>query len=214
MSDAECAAVRAFINGGGVVIAVGACATHDRYCRHRATSPFAGADSDGGVVRFDTLSDALPHKGLFLEPIIQAAGGQVRGETPEERRTSKYRYMAKVDRESGVKRYVRPGPLVAEIAKALGHSPSLIDPTRGGGLRTHVYVRDGEETARMVVHLVNKSVPLTVAEEDRRLTPAEDVTLRVPVPESWRVLSAAKHALAKLRRRSRSTRSRTERAWP
>ena len=186
LDDRELDAVEAFVKGGGTAIAIGETATYDRRCQRRSADDLKTryrTTSERGIL-FKNLSEALPHAGMFFEPAIQVAESfDVLGEQASD----KYVNLAELDRKLWFKRYQDPGPLTPLIAKALGRVPHLLDPWEASGVRNTVFTRRTAESQRIVVHLVNKNVPLAVPLEQRNLRPVRDIQLRVPLPSAGRV---------------------------
>ena len=84
------------------------------------------------------------------------------------------------------------GPLTPVIAQALGTDPHLLDPWQAAGIRTSVFEKRTAEGRRLLIHLVNKNVPVTLPEEERVLQPVKNLSVRLPptreaAPESVEV---------------------------
>ncbi len=189
LSDEEVAALRKYARRGGILIIIGETGTHDAYCRPRERDAFSGL-SKKRVVRFAGLCEALPQRGIYLEPAVQAAEAGTFAETYSDRRLGKYKCLAELDEKLWIKRYQQAGPVTEAIAEALGTSPHIADPVRASGVRCLIYERPEGEAWRAVAHVVNKNVPMAVAEEERRLTPVSDLTLSLPIPAGAEALSA------------------------
>jgi len=185
LSDEQIAAVSDFIAGGGAVATIGEYGTHDLYCREREATedPIGRLSTKGDVTVFSSLAEVLPHPGVFLEPAIQAArSGFFAEEAPGEEQLRRHRAIARIDEALGIKRYQEPGPLTPVIERALRVDPHLIDPWQASGIRSTVYRKDDGQGERVVIHLVNKNVPVTVPEEERVLRPVKDLHVRLPLP--------------------------------
>jgi hypothetical protein len=195
LDDAEVDAIRDFVRAGGVAVILGDFATHDTYCRRRTESVALGSSKNGGrAVRFASLSEVLPHNGVFFTPALQAAKEGKFGAPFDNRELRIYNYLAEFDRQLWIKRYQEPGPLTAVIAEALGITPHLLDPNEASGLRSTLYVKTRESGQKFVIHLVNMNIPLTVPESERTLRPVTGLTLKLPVPKGFTIVSATAHA--------------------
>jgi len=182
LNNGDMKAIQSFLEKGNTIIVIGECGTFDRRCfrRNQQTVDEYFETARGGVVCFDTLSEVLPHSGIFLEPGIQSVesfndlGKGALG---------KYEDLAILDEKFWFKRYQDPGPITPIIAQALGQNPSLLDPWDASGVRHRVYDRKTDTGRRMVIHLVNKNVPLAVPVEERQITPVQNLRLRLPLPQ-------------------------------
>lgn len=180
LNDGEMEAIQSFLENGNTIIVIGECGTFDRRCFRREQQIIDEYfnTTGGHVVCLDTLSEALPHPGIFLEPGIQSAESF---DDLGEDASNKYKNLSMIDEKLWFKRYQYPGPITAIIEQALGESPSLLEPWDASGVRFRVYDRETDEGRRMVVHLVNKNVPLAVPVEERRLMPVRNLRLRLPL---------------------------------
>ncbi|MFH1744216.1 MAG: beta-galactosidase trimerization domain-containing protein, partial [bacterium] len=186
LEDRELAAVEAFVRSGGTLVLIGEVGTYDRYCRERDKVELAERfkNTKGRVIRFNSISEVLPHPGLFLEPALQTAESF---ELMGEKSAGKYVNLAAMDNKLWFKRYQDAGPLTPIIAEALGRNPRLLDPWDASGVRNTVYVRKINKGEQMVIHLVNKNVPLAVPLEERELKPVRNLKIHAPLPLGSRV---------------------------
>jgi glycosyl hydrolase family 42 (putative beta-galactosidase) len=183
LDDNEVRQILGFIHDGGIAVAIGAFATHDRRARPRETTPLDAAPPTQ-VQRFARLDEVLPYDGLYLEPGVQAAQQDAFAHIITEG-GGKYEQLARMDEHFWFKRYLDPGPITHVIEKALGHAPQLADPIQAAGIRSTIFKRHIEDgRSRITVHLVNKNVPLTGPHQGEGPDPVEALQLRIPVPDS------------------------------
>lgn len=189
LDDKELDAIDAYVKDGGTLVLIGAFGTHDTYCREREPIQLAERfkASEGRIVRYRSISDVLPHSGMFLQPGFQMAA--LSTDIFGEMTFGKYDNLADLDKRLWIKRYQHPGPLNPVIANALRENPHLLDPLSASGVRNNVYLRSIDEGKQMVIHLVNKNVPLAVPVEERKFQPVRNLRLHVPLPAGSQVLS-------------------------
>ena len=183
MSPAEISAVKEYLKNGGTVVAIGENGTHDRYCRTQKSSAdfFSDSNKVKGLICFDNLSEVLPHRGIYLEPGIQASRGGKFIQAFSDDRLARYEYLAELDRILRFKRYQIPGPLTAIIENSLARNPNLIDPAEGSGIRTTIYRKKQKHGQQLVIHLANKNIPLAVDESQRKLQPVHELKIDIPI---------------------------------
>ncbi|MBN2327949.1 MAG: beta-galactosidase [Candidatus Omnitrophica bacterium] len=194
LSDQELDALEAFSAGGGMLILIRECGAYDMLCRPRNESGLMSRlKFKGAVFQFEHLSDALPHDGIFFEPGIQAAHSGEMDMLPVQTEFRKYAFLAQLDKDLWFKRYLDPGPLTPLIAKALSRNPHLTDPWEASGVRHRMYDRRKGTEGRIVVHLVNKNVPLAASLEERNLMPVENLELNIPIQDRVKVTAVYEH---------------------
>ncbi len=186
LSDDEFNLLVQYAQSGGRLVVVGNLGTYNRLCRERTNADERLAALGDRVVRFDSLPQVLPHDGIFLEPAIQNAEAF---DALGEESADKYRGLAKLDEKFWFKRYQDAGPLTPVLADALERNPHLMEPWQASGVRNTVYRSEADGKGRMVVHLVNKNVPLAVPVEERKLQTVKDLTVCLPLPPNARVQS-------------------------
>ncbi len=191
LSDPETTALTAYVKAGGTLVLVGETGTHDRLDRKRDASKLEAlfGEKKDRVIRFDNLSSVLPHPGVFMEPCVQATRDAAFLDVAGQTDIARYASLAKLDQKLWIKRYQDPGPLTPVIEKALGRPAHLLEPWAASGVRNTVYWKPVGTGERMIVHLVNKNVPLAVPKEERLLQPVRNLTLRVPLPKGSKVTS-------------------------
>ena len=190
LSDEQLDALRAYLRNGGILLTIGETASHDAYCRPREGDPFEGFPEDR-LIRFTHLDDALSQPGIYLEPVVQAAEEGTFAETYADPKLGKYKSLSELDQKLWVKRYQAPGRFTEALAGLLGSAPRIADPRKAAGVRCLVYQRHDDDGRRLVVHLVNKNVPMAVPEEERVLQPVENLELYLPAPSGADALPSA-----------------------
>lgn len=191
LSDEEIDVIQGALRNGATIILVGPFATYDQYCRPRSVSPrLDDTRSFGRVVAFTSLSEALPHSGILLEPTIPLDSEDSPGfVTVFGQAVNKYEYLRTLDERLWFQRYQEPGPITAVISEALGGDPHLADPWEASGMRTAVYRKQDAQSARFVIHLANKNVPLAAPEPERTLRPVKSLRVRLPFSRGSRITS-------------------------
>jgi hypothetical protein len=135
------------------------------------------------VVHLDSLAAALPHDGIYLEEGLQSVRDGGFGKDLDVGSEYRYAQLVVLDERLWFKRYQEPGPLTPIIEEALGEPPSRMDPYRASGVRIHAYRKKVGDATRVVVHLVNKNVPIDAPQEEQRVRPITDLEVRLPLPD-------------------------------
>lgn len=189
ISDAQVQAFQGFIDQGGTIIVIGETGGCDALCRRRNNKPVfqprKGAPSS--LVQFDNLESALPYRGVYLWEGLQAARSDIFILDFEDERSAKYSRMKIIDEKLGFKRYLEPGPVTAAIENALGRSPHLLQPKAASGIRQTVWKRSEGGHKRIMIHLVNKNVPLAEADGKRLLESKSGLTIHLPCCENEKI---------------------------
>jgi len=185
MSEKQVKASQSFIDQGGRMIWIGKVATRDLYCkpREKKSSP----SNPKNLAEFESLELALPYRGIYLAEGLQGVRSIPMPESMKKEKNARYRMMAEMDKILRFKRYQEPGPVTEIIADALGDSPHLMDPYKAGGLRHTIWIKSDGGNKRLIIHLVNKNVPLAEDEGKRVLRPIENLQVSIPYLKSERL---------------------------
>ena len=190
MSDEQIDAVQNFIDQGGTVITIGEIATYNLYCKPWQENMLkTGQTNRKSVVEFESLELALPYRGLYLESGLQAVRSCPMADSVNSEKDFKYQLLTELDKTLRFKRYQDAGPLTEVISNALGNSPHLMDPQKASGVRHSVWVKSDGGKKRMIVHLVNKNVPLAAYKGKRVLRPVENLVLNLPCESAEKIQS-------------------------
>jgi len=190
MSDQQIAAVRQFIDSGGMVIAIGAIGKYDLFCRPRTGTTLQPRSSGSlGLTQYTSLQTASPCPGIELEEGLQAARDLPMSETWKNDKNARYRLMAELDKAIRFKRYQEPNELAEVISKGLGYNAHIMNPQQAGGIRHTLWMKAEKSSKRIVLHLVNKNVPLAEPPEKRVLPPVENLQVTIPIPKDEAIVS-------------------------
>ncbi|HQE81489.1 MAG TPA: hypothetical protein PLM14_00730 [Candidatus Hydrogenedentes bacterium] len=183
LSDKDVDAIGTYVAGGGTLAAIGEVGTRDLACKPRTGVPPA-------THRYPTLNSVLTQDGIYLEPALQSVETVELGEAA----ASRYLKLAEFDRVLWFKRYQETGVLGELLDSALGADAHILDPVAGSGMRVFVYEKRLGGKTRVVVHLVNKNVPLDRPVEERRLARVRNLKVNLPVRGSGGISELEVHA--------------------
>lgn len=198
LSDEQSAALISYVRGGGTLVVTGDVGSHDMNARARRKSPFAGfmgkarsegplavpAD-DGLLIWARRVEDLVPTGTLSREDMLDLARSEA---SALQGATSRYDLMDAVDRAVAVDRFLDPGPL-ARLA-TWWKDVQVADPYAARGVRVFPYARLKDRSGAVVAHVVNYNVALTDQPTKRTVEVVKDLSLRLTVPDGWRVRQA------------------------
>ena len=179
MSDRQITAIQNFINRDGTVLLIGKNALYNMYAQTRKTNPvFTPCPGDANnLIVFSKIDLALPYRGMFLETALQASRSKVFSLDFD---GTKYDLLKEIDRVTGIKRYITPGPITEAIKKAFKKSPHLILPEKAVGIRNTTWIKKQKDNFVLTIHLVNKNVPLASDPGKCILTPVRNLKITLP----------------------------------
>lgn len=196
LSDAEVAALRAYVEGGGTALIVGQAGTHDQWGHARSQAAFADvltatAADDHGVrtaalgrgrilwasdpaailpqrpfAAYDFSEDDLSHIDLVYQRLAQA---------PEQR-----------PGEAGAM-------FVDYLEKATGKR-LRVTAAHAPYLRFNAYRRGNAKDGKLLLHVVNYNVPRLAPGESGPVVPSAPVEVALAAPRGWRIASAVCYA--------------------
>ncbi len=186
MSDEQIAGVENFLSTGGICFSTGPLGISDERARRREESVIDRL-SDQFPDRFihtENIASLIPDDKISLDAARRFARTTWR--TLNVPGSQSFEAMMHLDEELGIQRYMDGGNWPEIVREKLDTSLRISSPRHAAGVRFNAYRKDKD----IALHIVNYNVDLVPAQGDRTLTPAKNVEVSLPLPESFTLRDA------------------------
>lgn len=176
LSGVQVAALREYVEQGGVLVTIGACGARDELGAVRASPPFdTGTPQKGRVVALPSLDACVPAKPFELFDLTEDQANDI---------DVVMRHAAAAPASSAASR-----PLAALLESTVGTDLAVAAPETPRTVRVSAFVKEDAEDAEdasLAVHLVNYDVPIRGIGQSGPPVVVEGLRLNLPLPEGWR----------------------------